>query len=43
MKTQAKPEGSKLVIHVLFIREWFIRKHSAGQKVKKVQYWIFET
>ena len=27
-----------------FIRKWFTRKqYSATQKVKKVEYWIFET
>ena len=26
-----------------FIRNWFIRKYCAAQKVEKVQYWVFET
>ena len=30
--------------YTFFIRKWFIGKwNSAAQKVKKVQYWIFET
>ena len=30
--------------YTLFIRKWCIRKqYAAAQKVKKVQYWIFET
>ena len=29
---------------VFVIRKWFIRKlYSAAQKVKEVQYWIFDT